>query len=146
MWNRGVNSDAVLRLTGKAPPGTSGGPRGRGGSVDRGRGRGRGGFHYSRGLSYEEPGDGVDSRGGLRGGLDRDRIEGPISSATSFPRNIRPFDRSQVCIRCTLFGYGSGMDGAGTSLSPASNILGASARQYHDGPTAERATRNKSTS
>jgi hypothetical protein len=36
-------------------------------------------------------------RGGLRGGLDRDRVEGPISSATSFPRNIRPFDRSQVC-------------------------------------------------
>lgn len=99
MWNRGINSDAVLRLTGKAPSGISGGPRGRGGSVDRGRGRGRAGYHYSRGLSYEEQGDGLDSRGGLRGGLDRDRVEGTISSATSFPRNIRPFDRSQVCIK-----------------------------------------------
>ncbi|XP_069695255.1 GRB10-interacting GYF protein 2 isoform X2 [Periplaneta americana] len=96
MWNRGINSDAVLRSSGKVPSGISGGPRGgRGGSVDRGRGRGRGGYHYTRGLSYEEPGDGVDSRGGLRVGLDRDRIDGPISSATSFPRNIRPFDRPQ---------------------------------------------------
>jgi hypothetical protein len=92
MWNRGINSDAALRLTGKVSSGTTGGPRGRGGSVDRGRGRGRGSYHYSRGLSYEELGDGVDLRGGLRGGL-----EAPISSATSFPRNIRPFDRSQVC-------------------------------------------------
>jgi hypothetical protein len=87
--------------------GAPGGPRGRGGSVDRGRGRGRGSFHYSRGLSYEEPGDGVDSRGGLRGVLDRDRIEGPTSSATSFPRNIRPFDRSQVCIQYTQCNAGS---------------------------------------
>lgn len=104
-WNRGINSDAVLRLTGKVPSGTSLGPRGRGGSVDRGRGRGRGGYHYSRGLSYEEPGDGVDSRGGLRGVLDRDRVEGSISSATSFPRNIRPFDRSQVCSQYSLLRY-----------------------------------------
>jgi hypothetical protein len=41
-------------------------------------------------------------RGGLRGGLERDRVEGPISSATSFPRNIRPFDRSQVCAEYKL--------------------------------------------
>ncbi|PSN45439.1 GIGYF family protein [Blattella germanica] len=74
MWNRGINSDAVLRLSGKAPTSNAGVLRGgRGGSIDRGRGRGRGGFHYSRGLSYEEQGDGVDSRGGLRSGLDRDR-------------------------------------------------------------------------
>ncbi|XP_037076453.1 GRB10-interacting GYF protein 1-like [Pollicipes pollicipes] len=38
-WHSGVNSEAVLRLTGRG-----GGPaaRGRGGSMDRGRGRGRG--------------------------------------------------------------------------------------------------------
>jgi hypothetical protein len=105
MWNRGINSDTVLRLTGKVSSGTTGGPRGRGGSVDRGRGRGRGGYHYLRGLSYEELGDGVDLRGGLRGGLDRDRVEGPISSATSYPRNIRPFDRSQVCAEHKLMNF-----------------------------------------
>ena len=86
MWNRGINSDAVLRLTGKTPAGISGILRGgRGGSIDRGRGRGRGSFHYTRGLSYEEPGD-----AGLR-----DRGEGSLSSA-NFQRNIRTFDRSQV--------------------------------------------------
>jgi hypothetical protein len=104
MWNRGINSDAVLR-SGKVSSGTTGGPRGRGGCVDRGRGRGRGSYHYSRGLSYEELGDGVELRGGLRGGLDRDRVEGPISSATSFPRNIRPFDRSQVCTEHKLMNF-----------------------------------------
>ncbi|KAJ9576784.1 hypothetical protein L9F63_025324, partial [Diploptera punctata] len=85
MWNRGINSDAVLRLSGKTTTGISGILRGgRGGSIDRGRGRGRGSFHYSRGLSYEEPSDNSL----------RDRGEGPVSSS-NFQRNIRTFDRSQ---------------------------------------------------
>lgn len=56
MWQRGVNSDAVLRQTGRAP--VNGVGRGRGGSVDRGRGRGRGtGSYYTRGLSYDDEGE-----------------------------------------------------------------------------------------
>lgn len=58
--------------------GTRGGVGGRGGSVDRGRGRARGGFHYSRGLSYEDS-DGANNTTYSRGGL-------------------RPFDRSQVAV------------------------------------------------
>lgn len=88
MWNRGINSDAVLRLTANKPGGPGSGPGapgggmrgvlgGRGGSVDRGRGRARGTYHYSRGLSYE------DSEG--------------FSSTGSYSRNIRSFDRTQVC-------------------------------------------------
>lgn len=87
MWNRGINSDAVLRLAGKGgqgPGGSSvggsgglrGGLGGRGGSVDRGRGRGRG-FHYNRGLSYDES----------------DGNSGPPSS---YSRSIRSFDRERM--------------------------------------------------
>lgn len=83
-WNRGINSDAVLRLAGKAPLGLPGGLRGRGGSVDRGRGRtrGSGGFHYTRGLSYDETSEGVKD-----GALER-----------GFSRGGRGYDRSQVRI------------------------------------------------
>ncbi|CAG2068721.1 unnamed protein product, partial [Timema podura] len=92
MWNRGINSDAVLRLSGKSSLGIPGSTRGsRGGSVDRGRGRGRGGYHYTRGLSYEEPGDGVGPR------LDRGEGPPPPPSST-FIRSTRPFDRSQSAI------------------------------------------------
>lgn len=71
MWNRGINSDAALRLAkpGAGPglniPGTRGALAGRGGSVDRSRGRARGSYHYSRGLSYEdtENSNGYNSRG-----------------------------------------------------------------------------------
>lgn len=64
MWQRGVNSDAVLRQTGRPP--VNGVGRGRGGSVDRGRGRGRGtGSYYSRGLSYDEE---AEPRGPREGG------------------------------------------------------------------------------
>lgn len=57
--------------------GTRGGVGGRGGSVDRGRGRARGGFHYSRGISYEDS-------------------DGPNN--TTYSRGLRPFDRSQVVV------------------------------------------------
>lgn len=87
-WNRGINSDAVLRLAGKAPLGPPSGMRGRGISVDRGRGRGRassGGFHY-RGLSYDEQSDGGKEIGPPERG---------------FSRGSRSFDRSQViCFYC----------------------------------------------
>ena len=64
MWQRGVNSDVVLRQAGRAP--VNGVGRGRGGSVDRGRGRGRGtGSYYTRGLSYDEE---VEPRGHKEGG------------------------------------------------------------------------------
>lgn len=64
MWQRGVNSDVVLRQAGRAP--VNGVGRGRGGSVDRGRGRGRGtGSYYTRGLSYDEE---VEPRGPREGG------------------------------------------------------------------------------
>lgn len=84
-WNRGINSDAVLRLAGKAPLGLPGGLRGRGGSVDRGRGRtrGSGGFHYTRGLSYDETSEGIKDGALERGG---------------FSRGGRGYDRSQVRI------------------------------------------------
>ncbi|XP_025075378.1 GRB10-interacting GYF protein 2 isoform X3 [Pogonomyrmex barbatus] len=66
MWNGGI---------------TNIGGRGRGSSVDRGRGRtGRGGLyssHYSRGVGFDDSGDGI-------------RIEGQ-----SFQGRNRPFDRSQ---------------------------------------------------
>ncbi|XP_015586467.1 GRB10-interacting GYF protein 2 isoform X1 [Cephus cinctus] len=67
MWNGGI---------------TSSGGRGRGGSVDRGgRGRtGRGSLyssHYSRGVSFDEAGD------------------GPRLDTQPFPVRSRPFDRSQ---------------------------------------------------
>lgn len=55
-WSRCVNSDVVLRLTGKGGGGGNSGIArggGRGGSVDRGRGRGRGSY-YQRGLSFED--------------------------------------------------------------------------------------------
>lgn len=95
MWNRSVNSEAVLRLAGKAPPGngSSGGgslvagPGGRGGGRGSLRGT-RGGvagggipFHYSRTLSYDESaGDGSSCP------------DGP----PPFQRNLRSFERSQV--------------------------------------------------
>lgn len=92
MWNRGINSDAVLRLNPKPasvsiPVGRGGAAVGRGGSVDRGRGRARGqGYHYARGLSYEEPGD---------GGLD---------GKPGYVRSIgRPFDRAQVSKETNVF-------------------------------------------
>ncbi|XP_054709856.1 GRB10-interacting GYF protein 2-like [Uloborus diversus] len=73
IWARSVNSDAVLRQSGKGGPGSGMGRSGRGGgSVDRGRGRGRGGY-YQRGLTYE------------------DTEEGP---STSFSRP-KPIERSQ---------------------------------------------------
>ena len=53
-WSSGVNSEAVLRLTGRG-----GGPAargGRGGSVDRGRGRGRGASFGFR-TSYDDGDD-----------------------------------------------------------------------------------------
>lgn len=85
MWNRGINSDAALRLAkpGSGPgvgiPGTRGVLGGRGGSVDRGRGRARGSYHYSRGLSYEES----DSGNGFNS------------------RSIRSYDRTQVSCCCS---------------------------------------------
>ncbi|XP_067006202.2 GRB10-interacting GYF protein 2 isoform X1 [Anabrus simplex] len=93
MWNRGINSDAVLRSTSKTPAGISGVPRGgRGGSVDRGRGRGRGSYHYSRGLSYEEPGDSGDVRSTRAG---PERGEGGGNPSANFQRTLRSYDRSQ---------------------------------------------------
>lgn len=93
-WNRGINSDAVLRAAGKTPPvtlttsvrGSRGGPIGPVGlSADRGRGRGRGGFTtYSRGLSYEEGGD---SPTGPPHGLG--------APPGGYTRPTRPFDRAQ---------------------------------------------------
>ncbi|KAL0277347.1 UNVERIFIED_CONTAM: hypothetical protein PYX00_004675 [Menopon gallinae] len=83
-WNRCINSDAVLRLPGKAPLGPPSGMRGRGISVDRGRGRGRlssGGYHYPRGLSYDEQSEGGKEIGPPERG---------------FSRGSRSFDRSQV--------------------------------------------------
>lgn len=95
MWQRGVNSDVVLKQMGRsAGPSVGGaGPsvgagvaRGRGGgSMDRGRGRARGigsaAGAYNRGTSYED-------EGGEHG-----RREGP---PTGFGRGTRPFERSQV--------------------------------------------------
>lgn len=78
MWNRGINSDASLRMTkpgvGVGIPGGRGALGGRGGSVDRGRGRARGSYHYSRGLSYEES-----------------------DQPNGYNRGMRNFDRTQVC-------------------------------------------------
>lgn len=94
-WNRGINSDAVLRAMGKTPPvtlttsirGSRGGPIGPVGISDRGRGRGRGGFTtYSRGLSYEEGGDSPT-------GPPHGHLGAPPGGYT---RGTRPFDRSQV--------------------------------------------------
>lgn len=95
MWQRGVNSDVVLKQMGRSsgPPVGSSGPvvgtgasRGRGGgSMDRGRGRARGigsAVGYNRGTSYED-------EGGEHG---RNR-EGP---PTGYGRGARPFERSQV--------------------------------------------------
>lgn len=67
---------------GKAPLGLPGGLRGRGGSVDRGRGRSRGpgGFHYTRGLSYDETTEGIK--------------DGPLERG-GFSRGGRGYDRSQ---------------------------------------------------
>ncbi len=100
MWQRGVNSDVVLKLQGRGTGpsigsgvggvGTSAtgsvslrGGRG-GGSVDRGRGRGRGlgpaVGSYNRGISYEDEG-GEHRREGAPAG---------------FGRGGRPFERSQV--------------------------------------------------
>lgn len=70
MWNRGINSDAVLRSVGKGERG--GGLRGSGGGGAGGRGgRGRGAFYRGGTERYEEGGD------------------------APFARQ-RPFDRSQV--------------------------------------------------
>lgn len=101
MWQRGVNSDVVLKLQGRGTgpsigsgvggAGTSAtgsvslrGGRG-GGSVDRGRGRGRGlgpaVGSYNRGISYED-----------EGGEHGRREGGPAG----FGRGSRPFERSQV--------------------------------------------------
>ncbi|KAK7869595.1 hypothetical protein R5R35_003385 [Gryllus longicercus] len=109
-WNRGINSDAVLRIALKTPAsGIPGGNRGgRGGSVDRGRGRGRGGYHYTRGLSYEEPGEAGDMRSG-RGGPDRGESSGS-SAAVSFPRSIRSFDRTQSSTAERSWGERNGVD------------------------------------
>lgn len=96
MWQRGVNSDVVLKQMGRtAGPSVGGsGPivgvgasRGRGGgSMDRGRGRARGIGSavgaYNRGTSYED-------EGGEHG---RNR-EGPPAG---YGRGARPFERSQV--------------------------------------------------
>ena len=96
MWQRGVNSDVVLKLmgrsTGGGPSVASGGPpgpvaaRGRGGSMDRGRGRGRGLGSavgaYNRGTSYEED---VGEHGRREGG-----------PPTGYGRGARPFERPQV--------------------------------------------------
>lgn len=63
---------------------TGGVLRGRGGSsIDRGRGRlrGSGGFHYTRGLSYEEQSESTKEGG------PPDRL---------YSRGIRSFDRSQA--------------------------------------------------
>lgn len=94
-WNRGINSDAVLRAMGKTPPitlatsirGSRGGSIGAVGLSDRGRGRGRGGFTtYSRGLSFEEGGD-VPAGPPHLG-----------ASPVGYNRTTRPFDRAQVCV------------------------------------------------
>ena len=105
MWQRGVNSDVVLKLMGRSTGpsvgggggggstlgavGASRGSRG-GGSVDRGgRGRGRGGIAgaYNRGTSYEDD-------GGLGGDLVGRRGDGP---PIGYGRGgARPFERSQV--------------------------------------------------
>lgn len=96
MWQRGVNSDVVLKQMGRSsgpsvggngPPVGAGASRGRGGgSMDRGRGRARGVGSavgaYNRGTSYED--DGVEHAG---------RREGP---PTGYGRGARPFERSQV--------------------------------------------------
>lgn len=52
IWARSMNSDAVLRASGKTGPGNNTLRTARGGSVDRGRGRGRG--YFQRGLSHED--------------------------------------------------------------------------------------------
>lgn len=76
----------MLRLNGKTVVGPPGGGvfRGRGGNIlERGRGRlrGSGGFHYSRGLSYEEQSDGVKEGG---------------PPERPFSRSLRSYDRTQV--------------------------------------------------
>lgn len=93
MWQRGVNSDVVLKLMGRntGPSVGGGGPspvsaRGRGASgLERGRGRGRGVGSpvgpYNRTTSYED-------EGGEHG-----RRDGP---PTGYGRGARPFERSQV--------------------------------------------------
>ncbi|XP_026278076.1 GRB10-interacting GYF protein 2 [Frankliniella occidentalis] len=90
-WNRGINSDAVLRATGKPPSVTlttsiRGSRGGTVGPVTLGRGRGRGGFTtYNRGLSYEEGGDSPT-------GPPHGHLGAPPGGYT---RGTRPFDRSQ---------------------------------------------------
>lgn len=92
MWQRGVNSDIVLKLMGRGtgpvagngvPPGAAA-SRGRGSSMDRGRGRGRGLGSvvgaYNRGTSYEDEGEHA-------------RRDGP---PTGYGRGGRPFERTQV--------------------------------------------------
>lgn len=101
MWQRGVNSDVVLKQMGRSagPPVGGSGPavgagasRGRGGgSVDRGRGRARGVGpavgSYNRGTSYEDGGD---------PGEHGNRREGP---PTGYGRGTtRHFERSQVVL------------------------------------------------
>ena len=96
MWQRGVNSDVVLKLMGRSTGGgaaVGGAPsattasRGRGGSMDRGRGRGRGLGSavgaYNRATSYE------DDAG------EHGRREGP---PTGYGRGARPFERTQVTL------------------------------------------------
>ncbi|KAK6618626.1 hypothetical protein RUM43_013017 [Polyplax serrata] len=88
-WHKGINSDVVLRLNGKTVVGPPGGGvfRGRGGNIlERGRGRlrGSGGFHYSRGLSYEEQSDGVKEGG---------------PPERPFSRSLRSYDRTQTSER-----------------------------------------------
>ena len=92
MWQRGVNSDVVLKLMGRStgPSVGGGGPtgtppsRGRGGgSMDRGRGRGRGlsSGTYNRGTSYEDD------------AAEHGRRDGP---PTGYGRGARPFERAPV--------------------------------------------------
>ncbi|XP_046396251.1 GRB10-interacting GYF protein 2-like isoform X2 [Ischnura elegans] len=108
-WQRGINSESVLRGPGSLRGGVgAGGGMGRGSvSMDRGvrgRGRGGGGYYVRGGMGgYEEESSGDGSSSGpWRRGIDSGstggsgNLGGPMTSSSSFNSRVtRSFDRSQ---------------------------------------------------
>lgn len=95
-WHSGVNSDAVLRLTGGGRGGGGLGSRGRGGSVDRGRGRGRGGYGYRAGYD-----DGDDMGFGRRDSGPPGYLRGKSFDRSHVSRGVVVLDYLR-CFRCSF--------------------------------------------
>lgn len=105
LWARSVNSDAVLRASGKSVPGNNMGRSGRGGSVDRGRGRGRGSY-YQRGIAYEDTEDGPPTS------FSRPK---PIERSQSASEKDQRWDDRDRRFDRTFSGRGGGLDDASKS-------------------------------